>query len=59
MKQDLGWADSVLETLQLIHHLFVDLQPASGIHNHHPVAVAFCLLDPRSGDADDILCRSI
>ena len=44
---------------ELVHHLFVDLETAGGIHDHHAIAGSFCLLNPRLCDLHHVLGGAI
>jgi hypothetical protein len=46
--------DRRLESTQLVHHVGVHLEPAGGVHDHHPVTGASRLLDARAGDGHDV-----
>src|SRR5688572_20705091 len=50
---------SVLQAPELVHHLFVYLQPAGCIDNHDAVARTLRILDSGFRDLHDILRRAI
>ena len=54
-EQDLVGMDRRLETLELLHHVVVDLQTAGRVDDHDAVAGALGLLDAGLRDPNDVL----
>jgi hypothetical protein len=54
-EEDLVGMDRRLETLELLHHVVVDLQSTGGIDDDHAIARALRLFDAGLGNSHDVL----